>query len=63
VVAFFRSLAALFIVLAAWGAFFGAWGYCTMTTGFLFGFGLGWIPALILSRIVMIVGATMLGDE
>ena len=25
--------------------FLGVWGYCAATYGFLFGFGLGWLPA------------------
>ena len=31
--------------------FFGAWIYCAMTYGFLFGFGIGWLPAAILATI------------
>lgn len=33
-------------------AFFGAWIYCTSEYGFLWGFGFGWVPALILAVIV-----------
>jgi hypothetical protein len=29
-----------------------AWGYCAVTSGFLLGFGLGWIPAAIAAFIV-----------
>ncbi len=32
--------------------FFGAWIYCTSEYGSLWGFGFGWVPALILSVIV-----------
>jgi hypothetical protein len=32
--------------------FVGAWWYCAATYGFLFGFGLGWLPAAILAVIV-----------
>lgn len=32
--------------------FFGAWIYCVSEYGFLWGFGFGWVPALILSVIV-----------
>ena len=32
--------------------FFSSWIYCTVTYGFLFGFGLGWIPSFILAAIV-----------
>ena len=49
---FFRSLWALFAMLAMWATFLGAWAYCTMTAGFLLGFGLGWLPAYILTVIV-----------
>ena len=33
-------------------AFFGTWIYCWVAYGFLLGFGLGWLPALILAPIV-----------
>lgn len=42
-------------VVGGFGAvltFFGSWVYCTAAYGFLFGFGLGWLPALILASIV-----------
>lgn len=39
-------------ILAAVVTFLGAWGYCAATYGFLFGFGLGWLPAGILAVIV-----------
>ena len=32
--------------------FLGSWAYCTITYGFLFGFGLGWLPSIILAVIV-----------
>lgn len=35
--------------------FIGAWGYCTVTYGFVLGFGLGWLPAVILTFIVYYV--------
>lgn len=31
--------------LTAVVTFFGGWIYCTATYGFLFGFGLGWLPS------------------
>lgn len=31
--------------------FIGTWIYCMATYGFLLGFGLGWLPALILAYI------------
>lgn len=34
--------------------FFGGWWYCTATYGFLFGFGLGWLPSLIMAAIVFL---------
>jgi integral membrane sensor domain MASE1 len=37
--------------LAAIGAFVVGWGYCTVRYGFLFGFGLGWLPAGLLAVI------------
>lgn len=33
--------------------FVGAYIYCTITYGFLFGFGLGWLPSFILAWMVM----------
>lgn len=32
--------------------FVAAWWHCASTYGFLFGFGLGWLPAAILAAIV-----------
>ena len=32
--------------------FIGAWIYCMSEYGFLFGFGLGWLPAAILAVMV-----------
>jgi hypothetical protein len=32
--------------------FLGCWIYCAATYGFLFGFGLGWLPALICGFLV-----------
>jgi hypothetical protein len=39
-------------VIAEAVAFIGAWIYCISTSGFLLGFGLGWLPAGILAYIV-----------
>ncbi|SLJ96073.1 hypothetical protein SAMN06295987_102600 [Novosphingobium mathurense] len=33
-------------------AFLGSWWYCVATYGYLFGFGLGWLPSIILAAIV-----------
>ena len=41
--------------LAALIAFFGSWFYCVSEYGYLFGFGLGWLPSLILAAIVFAV--------
>lgn len=38
--------------LAAIASFLGSWIYCCATYGFLFGFGLGWLPSAILAPIV-----------
>ncbi len=38
--------------VAALITFLGAWAYCINGYGFLFGFGLGWLPAAILAAIV-----------
>jgi hypothetical protein len=38
--------------------FIGAWIYCVLTYGFLFGLGLGWLPAIFLAA--MVGGATFL---
>lgn len=40
--------------LPALAAFVGGWWYCAETYGFLFGFGLGWLPALILAALVFL---------
>lgn len=37
--------------------FAAAWIYCMSEYGFLFGFGLGWLPALILGAIIGLVMA------
>lgn len=47
--------------------FIGCWIYCTAIYGFLFGFGLGWIPSLIAAWIiswfwpVIVIGAVGMG--
>jgi len=37
--------------LASLAIFIGAWWYCAAEYGFLFGFGLGWLPAAISAAI------------
>jgi hypothetical protein len=39
-------------IIAALVTFVAAWAYCTIHYGFLFGFGLGWLPAGLLGAIV-----------
>jgi hypothetical protein len=39
-------------IIVALATFVTAWAYCTMHYGFLFGFGLGWLPAGLLASIV-----------
>jgi hypothetical protein len=39
-------------LLSAAGTFIAAWIYCMQEYGFLFGFGLGWLPAALLAAIV-----------
>ncbi len=41
--------------LTAGITFLAAWGYCVATSGFLLGFGLGWLPAAILAVIVFFI--------
>ena len=43
------------------GLFFGLWAYCTSAYGFLFGLGLGWLPAGITAAIVGLVMVPMWG--
>jgi hypothetical protein len=38
--------------------FLAAWAYCTLAYGFLFGFGLGWLPAFFLA--LLVGGATVI---
>lgn len=47
------GVAGLFLGWATGGiTFLVAWIYCMSEYGFLFGFGLGWLPAAILAAIV-----------
>jgi hypothetical protein len=39
--------------------FFGCWIYCTATYGFLFGFGLGWIPSIIAASIAGVLAGLL----
>jgi hypothetical protein len=42
----------LFGIIVSLATFATAWAYCTIHYGFLFGFGLGWLPAGMLAAIV-----------
>ncbi len=48
-------------LIPAAGTFFASWWYCAATYGYLFGFGLGWIPSLILAGIVYFAVALLWG--
>jgi hypothetical protein len=39
-------------IIVALATFATAWAYCSIRYGFLFGFGLGWLPAAMLAAIV-----------
>jgi len=39
-------------IIVALATFATAWAYCSIHYGFLFGFGLGWLPAGMLAAIV-----------
>lgn len=41
--------------------FFGCWAYCAGTYGFLFGFGMGWLPSSILAFIFRVVAKYLWG--
>ena len=42
-------------IIVGLATFVTAWAYCTIHYGFLFGFGLGWLPAGLLASIVGVV--------
>jgi hypothetical protein len=42
-------------IIVGLATFVTAWAYCTIHYGFLFGFGLGWLPAGMLASIVGVV--------
>jgi len=48
----FHAGGGLLGIIAALVTFVTAWAYCTIHYGFLFGFGLGWLPAGMLAAIV-----------
>ena len=48
----FHAGSGLLGIIAALATFVTAWAYCTIHYGFLFGFGLGWLPAGMLAAIV-----------
>jgi hypothetical protein len=55
---YYISVGMMLAVVTGPAAFLVAWGYCIYTYGFLFGFGLGWIPAIILG--LLVAGGTVL---
>jgi hypothetical protein len=48
----YTDLGWIFAVLTGPATLLAVWIYCAVTYGFLLGFGLGWIPALILALLV-----------
>lgn len=46
------GIGALLGTIVAFVTFIGSWIYCMSVYGFLFGFGLGWIPSIILAVMV-----------
>jgi hypothetical protein len=42
-------------IIVGLATFVTAWAYCTIHYGFLFGFGLGWLPAGMLASIIVAV--------
>lgn len=48
-------------IIPAIVTFFGSWWYCVDAYGYLFGFGLGWIPSALLAAIVLLVFAILWG--
>lgn len=53
--AFYRLAGTILGIVAAAVAFFGGWIYCTANYGFLFGFGLGWLPSALLAGICFLL--------
>jgi len=51
----YTSIGKIFAIPVAIVAFIGGWWYATATYGFLFGFGLGWLPAGILAGLCSLV--------
>lgn len=48
----YEVVGVLLQIVASLVIFFGGWIWCTLTYGFLLGFGLGWLPSLIAASIV-----------
>lgn len=51
----YKQIGNWFAIPIAIVIFIGAWWYCTATYGFLFGFGLGWLPSAILANIMRLL--------
>jgi hypothetical protein len=50
----YTDLGWIFAALAGPATLLAVWIYCAVTYGFFLGFGLGWIPALILASLVAV---------
>ena len=50
----YTNLGWIFAALTGPATFLAVWIYCAVTYGFLLGFGLGWIPALVLALLVVV---------
>jgi len=50
----YTDLGWIFAALAGPATLLAVWIYCAVTYGFLLGFGLGWIPALILALLAAV---------
>ena len=50
----YTDLGWIFAALTGPATLLAVWIYCAVTYGFFFGFGLGWIPALILALLVVV---------
>ena len=50
----YTNLGWIFAALTGPATLLAVWIYCAVTYGFLLGFGLGWIPALVLALLVVV---------
>jgi hypothetical protein len=54
----YTEIGLMLSVFTGGATFLAAWAFCALIYGFLFGFGLGWLPAAILA--LLVAGATVL---